>query len=117
MNYEGREAINPSLRTCHSYEDACYSDYVKTDITNKVKKFPETLKNWTSFKQLLFSLFQWDDVVPAGSWSKSCISKSDAQEWWFAHDITDQCVEVGPENDSYLKVNNINACFMCLSKL
>ena len=60
-NHKGAEAIDPRLVDCDPdylrVNDACYSYYAKTDLTFQVKKFPETLKNWTSFRQVLFSLF------------------------------------------------------------
>ena len=88
--------MEPILVDCKENEDVCGSYFAKTEV---------------------FINHRYGGDTPAGSWTKNCEIRSnlpniieELQE--FVDDQSDHCIEL---KSTFVKVSDINTCFMCYS--
>jgi len=87
-NREGDRQREPQLSDCERNEDLCLSVYAKTDLKYKLVKWGE---------------------VPAGSWVKRCVRRSDKRIDEFDGDFSERCIESESKNNL-----TIGTAIMCI---
>ena len=88
--------MEPILYNCRRNEDVCVSMLTKTEV-------------------FINHRGNAGDPIPAGSWDKNCFIRSNLPHIFeelreFDNDQSDRCIEI---KSSFVKVRNINICFMC----